>query len=139
MNRGDREEAVFHDDQGRELFAATLAEACAKPDWQDQAYCLLGNGGMAAALAARPSPDPAQGRSGEARIGSARPGRDEADSGPISEAHGDGHSPPSESPAVSLEEVRREAATIRDSAFFRLSRIWISDLTAAPPIQNTWP
>ena len=27
MNRGDRREAIFHDDQDRELFVATLAKA----------------------------------------------------------------------------------------------------------------
>lgn len=43
MNRGDRREAIFHDDRDRELFVATLAEACAKADWQVQAYCLMGN------------------------------------------------------------------------------------------------
>ena len=43
MNRGDRREAIFQDDQDRELFLATLAEACAKADWQVHAYCLMGN------------------------------------------------------------------------------------------------
>jgi putative transposase len=43
MNRGDRREAIFHDDRDRELFVATLAEACAKADWQIHAYCLMGN------------------------------------------------------------------------------------------------
>jgi len=43
MNRGDRREAIFHDDRDRELFVATLAEACAKADWQVQAYCLMEN------------------------------------------------------------------------------------------------
>jgi len=33
MNRGDRREEIFHDDRDRELFVATLAEACAKADW----------------------------------------------------------------------------------------------------------
>jgi putative transposase len=37
MNRGDRREAIFHDDRDRELFVATLAKACAKADWQVQA------------------------------------------------------------------------------------------------------
>ena len=43
MNRGDRREAIFLADQDRELFVATLAEACAKADWQVHAYCLMGN------------------------------------------------------------------------------------------------
>ena len=43
MNRGDRREEIFHDDRDRELFLTTLAEACAKTDWQVQAYCLMGN------------------------------------------------------------------------------------------------
>lgn len=43
MNRGDRREAIFHDDKDRELFLATLEEACAKADWQVQTYCLMGN------------------------------------------------------------------------------------------------
>ena len=32
MNRGDQREAIFHDEADREVFAATLAEACAKAD-----------------------------------------------------------------------------------------------------------
>ena len=36
MNRGDRREAIFLADKDRELFVATLAEACAKADWQIQ-------------------------------------------------------------------------------------------------------
>jgi len=43
MNCGDRREAIFHDDRDRELFLATLAEACAKADWQVHAYCLMRN------------------------------------------------------------------------------------------------
>jgi len=43
MNRGDRREAIFLADQDRELFVATLAEACTKADWQVHAYCLMGN------------------------------------------------------------------------------------------------
>jgi len=43
MNRGDRREAIFHDDRDRELFLTTLAEACVKADWQVHAYCLMGN------------------------------------------------------------------------------------------------
>ncbi len=36
MNRGDRREPIFLADQDRELFVATLAEACTKADWQVQ-------------------------------------------------------------------------------------------------------
>ena len=36
MNRGDRREPIFLADQDRELFVVTLAEACAKADWQIQ-------------------------------------------------------------------------------------------------------
>ena len=43
MNRGDRREEIFRDDKDRELFLTTLAEACAKTDWQVHAYCLMGN------------------------------------------------------------------------------------------------
>jgi len=43
MNRGDRREAIFHDDRDRELFVATLAEACGRAGWQVQAFCLMGN------------------------------------------------------------------------------------------------
>jgi len=32
MNRGDRRDAIFHDDPDLELSVATLAEACAKAD-----------------------------------------------------------------------------------------------------------
>lgn len=43
MNRGDRREPIFHDDLDRQRFLATLAEACAKTDWQVHAWCLMGN------------------------------------------------------------------------------------------------
>jgi REP element-mobilizing transposase RayT len=43
MNRGDRREAIFKDDTDRERFLETLGEACAKTDWEVQAYCLMGN------------------------------------------------------------------------------------------------
>ena len=42
MNRGDRREPIFVDDQDRELFLETLGQACAKTDWQVHAYCLMG-------------------------------------------------------------------------------------------------
>ena len=43
MSRGDRREPIFKDDADRELFLATLAECCAKIDWQVHALCLMPN------------------------------------------------------------------------------------------------
>ena len=43
MNRGDRREPIFADDQDRECFIATLGAACAKTDWQIHALCLMPN------------------------------------------------------------------------------------------------
>lgn len=43
MNRGDRREDIFHDDQDRQLFLKTLGEACDKTGWQIHAYCLMRN------------------------------------------------------------------------------------------------
>jgi putative transposase len=43
MNRGDRREAIFKDDQDRERFLGTLGEACVKTGWQVHAFCLLPN------------------------------------------------------------------------------------------------
>lgn len=43
LNRGDRQKPIFRDNRDRELFIATLAEACAKTDWQVHAYCLMSN------------------------------------------------------------------------------------------------
>ena len=43
MNRGDRREAIFVDNDDRRLFLATLAEACEKTDWQIHAWCLMSN------------------------------------------------------------------------------------------------
>jgi REP element-mobilizing transposase RayT len=43
MNRGDRREAIFNDDQDRLLFLETLGEACEKTDWQIHAWCLMHN------------------------------------------------------------------------------------------------
>jgi hypothetical protein len=34
MNRGDRQEVIFKDDEDRVGFLATLGEACAKAGWQ---------------------------------------------------------------------------------------------------------
>lgn len=43
MNRGDREEDIFFDDEDRTRFLRTLGEACIKADWQVHAYCLMNN------------------------------------------------------------------------------------------------
>ena len=43
MNRGDRREAIFEDDEDRERLLQTLTEACEKTGWQVDAYCLRRN------------------------------------------------------------------------------------------------
>ena len=43
MNRGDRREDIFNDDEDRECFLSTLAQACRKTEWQVHAWCLMGN------------------------------------------------------------------------------------------------
>ena len=43
LNRGDRREDIFLDDEDRCRFVQTLAEACEKTDWQVHAYCLMRN------------------------------------------------------------------------------------------------
>jgi REP element-mobilizing transposase RayT len=43
INRGDRREEIFRDDQDRVRFLETLAECCTKTDWQVQAFCLMPN------------------------------------------------------------------------------------------------
>ena len=43
MNRGDRREAIFRNDQDRRMFLATLTETCGKTEWQIHAYCLMRN------------------------------------------------------------------------------------------------
>jgi len=43
INRGDRREPIFKDDEDRRRFLATLGEACAKTDWQVHAFCLMPN------------------------------------------------------------------------------------------------
>lgn len=43
INRGDRREPIFNDDQDRERFLETLGEACAKTDWLVHAWCLMPN------------------------------------------------------------------------------------------------
>ena len=41
MNRGDRREDIFDDDQDRHRFMKTLGETCEKTGWQVHAYCLM--------------------------------------------------------------------------------------------------
>src|ERR1019366_3252450 len=43
MNRGDRREAIFEDDEDRQRLLQTLTEACQKTGWQVHAYCLMRN------------------------------------------------------------------------------------------------
>ncbi len=43
INRGDRREPIFRDDQDQELFLETLAECCGKTGWEVHALCLIGN------------------------------------------------------------------------------------------------
>ncbi len=43
MNRGDRREPIFKDDEDRRCFLETLGEACTKTGWQVHAYCLMLN------------------------------------------------------------------------------------------------
>jgi REP element-mobilizing transposase RayT len=43
MNRGDRREPIFRDDEDRKLFLTTLGECCGKTDWQVQVWCLMPN------------------------------------------------------------------------------------------------
>lgn len=43
MSRGDRQEAIFLDDEDRRRFLKTLGEASERAGWQVHAYCLMGN------------------------------------------------------------------------------------------------
>jgi REP-associated tyrosine transposase len=43
MNRGDRRDDIFKDDQDRQRFTETLGETCEKTGWQVHAYCLRSN------------------------------------------------------------------------------------------------
>jgi REP element-mobilizing transposase RayT len=43
MNRGDRREPIFRDDEDRERFLCTLGEACGKTGWEVHALCLMPN------------------------------------------------------------------------------------------------
>ncbi len=43
MNRGNRREDIFNDDEDRRRFLVALGEACAKTRWQVHAWCLMRN------------------------------------------------------------------------------------------------
>jgi REP element-mobilizing transposase RayT len=43
MARGDRREAIFHDDEDRRMFLAVLEEACGRTGWLCHAYVLMPN------------------------------------------------------------------------------------------------
>jgi len=43
MNRGDRREPIFKDEEDRGRFLGTLGEACLKTGWQVHAYCVMPN------------------------------------------------------------------------------------------------
>ena len=43
MNRGDRREPIFRDEEDRKLFLLTLGQCCGKTDWQVHAWCLMAN------------------------------------------------------------------------------------------------
>jgi len=43
MARGNRREMIFHDEDDRRFFLATLAEACAMTGWRVHAWVLMGN------------------------------------------------------------------------------------------------
>lgn len=43
LERGDRREAIFRDDQDRHRFLATLGEACARTGWRIHAFVLMSN------------------------------------------------------------------------------------------------
>jgi len=43
MARGNRRETIFHDDDDRRFFLATLSEVCAMTGWRVHAWVLMGN------------------------------------------------------------------------------------------------
>src|SRR5262249_35229899 len=43
MNRGDRREPIFKDNEDRQQFLQTVGEVCDKTGWHIHAYCLMGN------------------------------------------------------------------------------------------------
>jgi putative transposase len=43
LDRGDRREAIFRDDRDREIFLATLGQACERTGWRVHAWILMTN------------------------------------------------------------------------------------------------
>ena len=43
MNRGDRREEIVRNEEDRELFLSTLAQACVRCGWEVHAWCLMSN------------------------------------------------------------------------------------------------
>ena len=43
MNRGDRREPIFKDDEDRQRIMAPLGQVCTKTGWQVHALCLMPN------------------------------------------------------------------------------------------------
>ena len=43
MNRGDRRDPIFEDEQDHVRFLETQGEACQKTGWQVHAWCLMSN------------------------------------------------------------------------------------------------
>jgi len=43
MARGKRRETIFHDDDDRRFFLATLSDTCAMTGWRVHAWVLMGN------------------------------------------------------------------------------------------------
>lgn len=43
LDRGDRREAIFGDDEDRQTFLRTLGEVCRRTGWQVHAYVLMSN------------------------------------------------------------------------------------------------
>ena len=43
LNRGNRCETIFRDEEDRQRFIATLGEVCGKTGWQVHALCLMNN------------------------------------------------------------------------------------------------
>ncbi len=43
LDRGDRQEAIYHDDADRERFLCTLGEACGRTGWRVHAWVLMSN------------------------------------------------------------------------------------------------
>ncbi len=42
MARGNRREAIFHDDDDRRFFLHTLGQDCERTGWRGQAWVLMG-------------------------------------------------------------------------------------------------